>query len=287
MNKNKIIISLLITGFILTIVGIVYDGFNYAPSRIKLNYRYVESEKLHPDLDDLQIAFISDVHYNNFMGKKRFDIVIDKLNNTNPDIVIFLGDLIDEENLENFTENIKNQLLLQLESINAKYGKFAILGESDYHNQEVEDTVNQILFDANFEVIKNDMIKISKDSHNTFQLVGIDSPLNNKADIKNAYKDVNESDFTLTVVHTPDTTKVLPQKQTDLVVAGHSHGGQIKIPLLGQIYNQDLANDYYSGLYNVGLIKLYVTNGVGTTNQDVRIFAPAEIVVNEEIVYSV
>lgn len=279
MTKRKILISLVIIGFILTIIGVVYDGFNYAPSRLKLNYRYIESEKIHMDLDGLQIAFISDIYYNNFMDKERFDNVLDKLNETNPDIVIFIGDLIDDDNLKNLTDPIKESLLLQLNQITAKYGKFAVLGESDYINEEIETTVTQILFDADFEVIKNNMIKISKDTNNYFQLVGIDSPLDGKADITKAYENVSDKNFTLTIVHTPDTTNDLPQNKTDLVVAGHSHGGQIKIPLLGQLYNQELANDYYSGLYNVGEIKLFVTNGVGTSNKDVRIFAPAEIVI--------
>lgn len=279
MNRNKLIISGIILTVIISISVIIYDGFNYAPSRINLNYRYLESSEIHPDLDGLQIAFISDIHYNNFMDKERFALVIDKLSKTNPDIVIFLGDLFDEETSDSISEDVQADLLFQLNRIDAKFGKFAILGEADYFNEEVETIVTKILFDADFEIIKNDMVKISKNTKNTMQLVGIDSPLNGKDDVKKAYENVEENNFTLTVVHTPDTVKVLPQKKTDLVVAGHSHGGQINIPLLGQIYNKELAEDYYKGLYNIGSIKLFVSNGVGTSNKDVRIFAPAEIVV--------
>lgn len=279
MKKSKIIVGLVIMSILLTISFIIYDGFNYAPSRIKLNYRYLESQKIHSDLDGLQIAFISDIYYNNFMNKQRFDKVVDKIETINPDVVIFLGDLFDEKNIDSIDEKTLEDLLKQLNNIKAKYGKFAVLGENDYLNDNVETMVENILFDSNFEVIKNSMIKISKGSKNTIQLVGIDSPLNSKDDIKKAYDNVSVDQFTLTIVHTPDTSKLLPQKQTDLVVAGHSRGGQIDIPLLGQIYNEKLAEDYYSGLYNIGSINLYVTNGLGTKESDVRIFAPAEIVV--------
>lgn len=279
MAKHKIFISFVIIGLILTIGGIIYDGFNYAPSRIKSNYRYLESSKIHQDLDGLQIAFISDIDYNNFMDKERFDNVLETLERSNPDIVIFLGDLFDKKNINALTDEVINDLEKQMKQIKAKYGKFAVLGENDYINDEVEEIVNQLLFNADFEILRNEMVLISKETTNTLQLVGIDSPLDNKADVKSAYENVDDSNFTITAVHTPDTTKVLPQKKTDLVVAGHSHGGQIQIPLLGQIYNKELAEDYFSGLYNIGSIKLFVTNGVGTTNKDVRIFAPAEVVI--------
>ncbi|NLC54662.1 MAG: hypothetical protein GX769_02110 [Erysipelothrix sp.] len=279
MLKRKIITSLVIIAAILTIFAITYDGYNYAPKRIRLNFRYIESDKIHADLDGLQIAFISDIHYNLFMDQERFAKVVSKVNETNPDIIIFLGDLIDDTNLESFDDKTKATLLTQLQSMPAKYGKFAVLGEADYVSEEMNETVKQLLFASDFEVLNNEMIKISKDTNNAFQLIGIDSPLNGLADIETAYKNVNSKLFSLTILHTPDTSKLLPQNLTDLVVAGHSHGGQIRIPLLGQVYNQELAEEYYSGLYNIGAIKLFVTNGVGTTNNDIRIFAPAEVMI--------
>lgn len=279
MNKSKKVLSLVILSIILIVAAIIYDGFNYAPARIKVNYQSVKSDKLHKDLEMLQIAFISDIHYNNFMDAKRFENVVKKINEANPDVIIFLGDLIDEENSHNLSDEIIEKLISQLKEMDAKYGKFAVLGEADYQNQFIEETVVDILFKSEFEIMRNEMYKLSQGTKETFQLVAIDSPLNKKDDIKKAYEQLDDQQFTLTIVHTPDTVNDLPQTQTDLVVAGHSHGGQVKIPLLGQLYNKKLAEEYYSGLYNVGSIKLYVTNGVGTSNTDVRIFAPAEITV--------
>lgn len=279
MKRNKLLISILILTILLSVSGIIYDGFRNAPSRLKLNYRYLEHNEIHQDLDGLQIAFISDVNYNNFMDKQRFEQTVEKLTEANPDIVVFLGNLFDKENSNSISEKVVSDLQSQLNRINAKYGKFAVLGENDYLNEDVENIVSNILFESNFEIIRNDMIKISKDTKNTFQLVGIDSVLGGKDDIKKAYENVDEKNFTLTIISTPDTVKKLPQNKSDLVVAGHSLGGQINIPLLGQLYNKELAEEYYSGLYNVGPVKLYVSNGLGTSNKDVRIFAPAEIVI--------
>lgn len=279
MSKKKIFIIFIILITVLAISTVIYDGFHQAPSRFKVNYQNLESSKIHPDLDGIQIAFISDLNYNNFMDKDRFDLALVKLKASNPDIVVFVGNLFDKENINKISDKTINDLTSQLEGITAKYGKFAILGENDYYNEDVEKTVTQIFYKSNFEIVKNQLLRITKDTNNYFQLIGIDSVLSKKDDIAKAYENVDSEKLVLTVVHTPDTIEDLPPKTTDLVVAGHSLGGQIQIPLLGQVYNKELAEKYYSGFYSVNNTKLFVTNGLGTTIEDVRIFAPAEILI--------
>lgn len=279
MSKKKIFVTITILLTVLAIFAVIYDGFNKAPSRFKVNYQYLESTKVHPDLNGMQIAFISDLNYNNFMDKDRFDLALAKLEAANPDVVIFVGDLFDEENISNISDQVIEDLTKQLDSITAKYGKFAVLGENDYFSEDVTALVSKILYNSNFEIIQNQLLKITKDTNNYFQLVGIDSVLSGRDDIQKAYEHVNSENLVLTVVHTPDTIEELPLKTTDLVVAGHSHGGQIQIPLLGQVYNKKLSEKYYSGFYSVNNTKLFVTNGLGTTIEDVRIFAPAEILI--------
>lgn len=279
MSKKKIFVTITILLTVLAIFAVIYDGFNKAPSRFKVNYQYLESTKVHPDLNGMQIAFISDLNYNNFMDKDRFDLALAKLEESNPDVVVFVGDLFDEENITSISDQVIEDLTKQLDSITAKYGKFAVLGENDYFSEDVTALVSKILYNSNFEIIQNQLLKITKDTNNYFQLIGIDSVLSGRDAIQKAYENVNSENLVLTVVHTPDTIEELPLKTTDLVVAGHSHGGQIQIPLLGQVYNKKLSEKYYSGFYSVNNTKLFVTNGLGTTIEDVRIFAPAEILI--------
>lgn len=273
-KSNKILILILLIS-IVSLSIYIYDGYTKAPYRIRYNYRYIESEKIHPDLDGLQIAFFSDLYYKAFVDNDQLDYIIDKVNNVNADIVIFLGDLI----YTDLSDDEYAYLLNKLNSINAKYGKFAVLGEADYQSDSINEMVENILYNSNFEIIKNQSFNISKDSKQSIQLVGIDSPLDYHDDIVEAYKNVDSKKFTLTIMHTPDTVKDLPLGKTDLAIAGHSFGGKIKIPLLGQIYNKELAEDYYSGLYSLSSLKLYVSHGTGLTDEIVRINAPAEIVI--------
>lgn len=275
MKKSKIKLLFIILAVIIGTVFYVYDGFNKAPARIKLNYRSVYSEEIPKDLEGMQIAFISDMHYLEYFNDDRLDNLVNKLNEANPDVIVFLGDLVSKE----LNEDEQKKLTDSLKSVHAKYGKFAVLGEEDYKTEETEAQVKRMLYNAEFEILHNSSVRLSKDSAASIQLVGIDSPLNEKDDVDLAYTGIEETSFTITAIHTPDTADVLPYNLSDLVVAGHSHGGQIKIPLLGQVYNREMAEKYYSGLYKIRNMQLYVTNGVGTTKDDVRINAPAEIVI--------
>lgn len=275
MNKSKIKVLVIMIILSTTLGLYIYDGFEKSPSRIQTNYRTIESSKIHDDLDGLQFAFISDLHYLEYFDDTRLETLLNKVNGLNPDIIVFGGDLIERE----MSEDEYSNLLNSLKSMNAKYGKFAILGESDYQNEVISKQVHSILYEADFEILKNQSIKVTKDTKEFVQIIGIDSPLDNLHDIEKAYESVDEKNFTISFVHTPDTSKELMTNKTDLIVAGHSHGGQVKIPLLGQVYNKPLAEEFYSGLHNVNNSKLYVSNGLGTSIKDVRINAPAEIVI--------
>ena len=275
MKKSKIITLLIILALIAVGGYSIYDGYNYAPSRLRVNYQSIEDEKISDSLNNLQIAFISDLHYLTYFNDKRLDQMVNTVNNANPDIIVFIGDLVDRE----MNEAEYDKLSTSLKSLKSKYGKFAVLGEADYLNDEINKQVESLLFSSEFEILKNKMIKLSKDTQDSIQLVGIDSPLDDLANIEEAHKNIDGNLYTITVVHTPDTSDDILGNYTDLIVAGHSHGGQIKIPLLGQVYNKPLSEYYYSGIYNMDNKKLHVINGVGTTVDDVRINAPAEIVI--------
>ena len=99
------------------------------------------------------------------------------------------------------------------------------------------------------------------------------------SDPEAAYQNISPDSFTITICHTPDTVLQIPQDQTDLMLAGHSHGGQVVLPFFGPLYKPSYAERYYRGQSQIGDILLDVSNGTGTTRMDIRLFAPAEIVV--------
>ena len=166
----------------------------------------------------------------------------------------------------------------QLASLNAPLGKFAVLGNHDLESYDSMILISQILEDANFEIITNENIKIHNQSSSFINLVGIDSMANGQPDINSSYANIAASNFTFSLCHTPDIFDEIPKDLNDILVAGHSHGGQIYIPLFGTFYTPYGAQKYIKGIHTIDGAVLDITNGVGTTKQDVRLFAPAEVV---------
>lgn len=274
MRKSKIRTLIILLVFTLGLSYYIYYGFTKAPSRLRTNYQTITSDTIPKDINGMQIAFISDMHFQEFFDQARLANLSSKMQTLNPDVIIFTGDLIARE----LSEEELTLLTKELRGMQAKFGKFAVLGEGDYASDEINDQVEQIFYNSDFEIIRNSAIHLTKGSQEYINIVGIDSLLDNHADIDKAYADLDSKVFTITAVHTPDIIKDLPN-HTNLVIAGHSHGGQVKIPLLGQIYNKPEAELYYSGKHNVRGIQLHINNGLGTSQTDVRINAPAEILV--------
>ena len=98
-RKIRRLLTVLLILALFSISFIVY-GIYVSVERLNINYETITSSKIPTDLNNLSIAFISDIHYNGFMNQKRLEPMIQKINEANPDIIIFGGDLFDHT-LEN------------------------------------------------------------------------------------------------------------------------------------------------------------------------------------------
>ena len=278
MKKSLIFLLVLLLVFIGTIAAVFYDGYNNASTRFYVRHETVSSTKIPSSLNNLQILILSDIHYNAFMDQERFQLVVDKINQANPDIIIFLGDLFDNPQDNYPSEEVISTITAQLDSLQAPLGKFAVLGEHDLVTQETKDLVKNILYNSNFEVLENQSIRLYNNSSSYIQLVGIENEINGLPSIETAFSSVDPEHYTIVLCHTPDTATNIPNT-ADLILSGHSHGGQIYIPLIGPFEAIAYAEIYNHGKYHLNNTLLDVVGGVGTTKVDARVFAQAEIVV--------
>ena len=263
----------------LILAGVFFYSIYVSVDRVKLSFTTLASTKIPEDMNDIKIAYLSDIKYNGFMKKDRLTKMINKLNEAGCDIVLFGGDIFsDPASHEPDSEAVKEVTDI-LKSIDAPLGKFAVLGDQDQVNDHVKTIVSQILYQSNFEILDNSAIRIRNHTLDSITLIGLDSLINGEPDPATAMKSISEDEFNIVLTHCPDTitNTALNTNYIDVMVSGHSLGGQIYVPLLGGLKSADGASKYNHGTYSVNKTQLFVSNGLGTEDIDMRMFCPPEI----------
>jgi uncharacterized protein len=108
-------------------------------------------------------------------------------------------------------------------------------------------------------------------------MVGLEDVLYGDQDLGLAMKHIPAGETSIALVHEPDYADEVSRSPVDLQLSGHSHGGQIRLPLAMPLYLPAMARKYPIGLYSVGGMKLYTNAGLGTIRLPIRLFAPPEI----------
>lgn len=216
--------------------------------------------------DGLTIAQISDSHFSAFYKPKRFDSIIARLNQAMPDIVLFTGDLLENERY--WQTHDSAAVSQQLARINAPKGKFAILGNHDYR-RDGHEAVSDMLTAGGFILLTNQSRLVDQ-----LSLTGIDDGQMGRPDYSTKPE---KADFSILMIHEPDQIKHLPKlEHFDLILAGHSHGGQIRLPLFP--YKNFGSKLYDQGIYRLTpQTSLVVNTGLGTTGPPLRFRVTPEI----------
>lgn len=256
MKLLRTICSIYIT-FILIFLYSMYIG----TTNIKINEYNVANTKITIDNHGLKIVHISDIHYNSKIKEKEMEELVEKINLTKPDIVVFTGDLLK-------TNDNTESLILSLQNINADFGKYYITGNND------NDETNEILKKANFTNLNNDF-KIIYTSQIPIIISGIPT-YNHQYNITQSFDNYitenNENLYSILITHEPDIIANININNYDLILAGHSLHGQIKLPITNSIYTPLGAKIYKEGYYKINNTDFYISNGIGNPDLDIRLF---------------
>lgn len=220
----------------------------------------------------VRAVLIADMHLGLYKDRSFLEKVVHEINEQKPDFVLIAGDFIYKINPNQFS------FFEPLEDL--KVPVFAVAGNHDskkpgeYSAAEVRYLVEPygITFIDNTEA---DFIFGTKNI--PFKIYGLSDLWENKIDYS-VLKTIKEEDHTIVLVHNPDTAYVLPPNKADFLVAGHTHGGQIRIPLLYK-FAIPTRHDFDRGFYNVNGLKVFVTSGLGEIGLPMRFLVPPEIVV--------
>lgn len=236
-------------------------------------YRII-NKKIPNSFIGTKIMQFSDLHYGSTMTQDNLNDINKIINERKPDIIVFTGDLIykDYKMKTKDTETLTNKL----KELNATLGKYAILGDEDSNNENIISIFNQ----ANFTILRNENELIYKSDNNPILLVGLSSLINNEQDIEKGYSYFNEEShnpniFTIALVHEPDSADdMINSYNTDLILSGHSHNGNIRIPIINYTpFKKNGAKKYDQNYYKINDSKLYISSGLGTNNKSgIRLF---------------
>lgn len=217
---------------------------------------------------NVKIIQFSDVHLGDFFSLNQLEKVVKKINENEPDIVVFTGDLID---VASQYENI-NEISNVLSKIDAKLGKYAVYGNHDYGGGAVR-VYENIMKESGFKVLVNENHSIKVSPNKNINILGVDDVLLGKPNIEKTVKNIRRNDYNILLSHEPDYVDKFKDYNIDLVLSGHSHGGQVYIPFYGPLKSTTYGEKYTRGLYNLNNqrdTKLYVNTGLGNTKLPIR-----------------
>lgn len=227
----------------------------------------------------LKIVHISDLHIGFNYEYEDLLYHIHRVNQQNADVVVISGDLFDR--IDIYKGNPKKFIPL-LKTIKAKQGIYFCFGNHDQRTYQTEQ-IKEVLEASEIQLLNNFGRTIYFDDEPIY-ICGLDDILNSKGNVRQALNNrQHPSHTTITLVHEPDYADFVKRYKVDLQLSGHSHGGQIRLPLFGAIVTPKLARKYIKGLYTIknkyGKLIVHVSPGLGTTHLPIRFFCPPEITV--------
>lgn len=259
-------------------------GAGYAafiePEELEVERVAIHLPRLPEAFDGLKIAQLSDLHYGPFTGAKEIGAAADRVNALFADLVVITGDFITSPYLDDRRTPVSTTLANAglcaqiLSRLRAPLGVFAALGNHDANFSPSQ--ISEVLQAAGLTVLRNHNLPLER-SGARFWLAAVDDVLEGVPRLDRALARIPQEDAVVLLVHEPDYADVASRQPVDLQISGHSHGGQVRIPLLGAPYLPKLARKYPWGYYRVGRMQLYTNRGIGTIGLPLRFDAPPEV----------
>lgn len=250
---------------IFVFLGAIYSFF------VEPNILTVKTLKLESsDIKNLKIVFVSDFHLSKH-SNKRFERIIEKVNEQNADIIISGGDYLKRHSVENSME--LDKITKGISSMKSKYGIYSVLGNHDSFKDGKK--VEEALTKFGIVVLENKNTKLEIEGKPLY-LAGISDMQTTHYSLDKALQDTNLP--IILISHSPDITPNAKGK-VNLVLSGHTHGGQIRIPFFGAV----IVPSKYGKRYEKGFVDnfVYVTKGLGTSIVPLRFNCLPEITVIE------
>lgn len=269
-KENNILVSYFGILVLVSLIGLLAYG-TWNAKHIKISHYNVNVEKKAGNLKQLKIAMISDSHLGEIVNNKRLQSIVEKINSISPDLVLMVGDIVDEKVAPYINQNMEDTM----KKIKSTYGVFAVTGNHEFYGGDCDKIVSA-LEKANIKVLRDNHYKVD----NCFYIIGredvaAESYLKQKR--KSLSELFNGIDNNLPIIlldHQPKNLVEAENASVDLQLSGHTHRGQM---FPNQYFTRMLYEvDYgYKKKHNYNII---VSSGIGTWGPPIRIGNSSELV---------
>jgi len=259
------------TSFVIlgALVALALYAFWFEPSRIRVVEHDVSAEGRSILPQPLRVAVIADLHGGApYIDEAKVERVVTLTNAARPDLVLLTGDYVIQGVLGGEHMPIET-IARKLKQLSAPLGVFAVLGNHDHW--ENADHIEKTLSAVGIVVLENKSVEIP------MRLVGLSDAFTTRPDLTQSFADVADGERALCFTHSPDVFPDLPSTCA-LTIAGHTHGGQVRLPLVGRpIVPSRFGQRYAAGVVREGDKVLFVSTGIGTSMLPVRFGVIPEI----------
>ena len=269
--KRKFTIPIFLFVFLIWLWGIYIEP--YCMLNIKNQDVYIKD--FPKGFENIKIAVVSDIHAGNwFLEHKRTKRILDAVNAQNPDIILFLGDYTNGYFYQSSLN--KDELQKYLSQFKAKIAKFGILGNHDAFLGDKY--ISDVLKNAGITPIINSNEKVST-KYGDIYIAGIADPQFMSYSYRDCLRNIPEKAPIIFLTHNPAVAREIPHR-VDLVLAGHTHGGQIRLPFWGNLFPiKEVPRERVAGLCYFNNHTIYTSMGLGTSRFPVRYFCIPEFTI--------
>jgi len=241
---------------------------NWSGERFSVSHERIWLDELPEIFSGLRVVQISDVHHGLFLPQDWLADAVRQANRLNPDVVALTGDFV------TYSRSNMETAAKILGRLRARHGVFAVLGNHDFRVDA--DRMTSALQRHQIEVLRNRHIPLHL-GNQTLYLAGVDD-FGYGADMRRALHGIPQNAATVLLAHNPRLISSAARHGVSLVLSGHTHGGQVNLPLLGTVFGRSPERlRFKMGWDCMGSTQIYVTRGIGTIVLPWRLRCPAEI----------
>jgi uncharacterized protein len=256
--------------------GLRYGMF-VEPEMLDIPEVEIKLSRLPRQFSGYRIAQLSDLHMGGWMDGGKLHKVVDAVRAQEPDLVVITGDFFNGPVWSEKLVKAADELVAELSPLTADFLTLGVLGNHDYWSNA--DEARKALQRCGVIEIGNSFHTVEREGQ-VLHIAGVDDVWYGHDDLDAVLSKLPETGAAILLAHEPDfADKSAVSGRFGLQISGHSHGGQIVLPLIGAPVLPRLGRKYPAGLYKVGDMWQYTNRGTGMSDLPIRINCPPEITV--------